>query len=67
MITQVSRTASDTDPASFAAALEVAYELHRPTAGRAPELATGRTTAHRRGRGRSTRTARTAPAADVRR
>ncbi|MGW7302016.1 MULTISPECIES: hypothetical protein [unclassified Streptomyces] len=56
MITQVRRTATDTDPASFAAALEVAYELHRPTATRAPELATGRGTAtaaaRRRNRGR---------------
>ncbi|MEU9730908.1 hypothetical protein [Streptomyces sp. NPDC048002] len=55
MIKQVSRTAADTDPASFALALEVAYELHAPAA-RAPELATGpvgRTTA-RRARRRTT-------------
>ncbi|CCK29171.1 hypothetical protein BN159_4792 [Streptomyces davaonensis JCM 4913] len=53
MIKQVSRTVADTDPASFALALEVAYELHAPAA-RAPELATGRTTARRRARGRTT-------------
>ena len=47
MITQVSRTVADTDPASVALALEVAYELHAPAAARAPELATGRATAHR--------------------
>ncbi|MFF3347232.1 hypothetical protein [Streptomyces sp. NPDC002779] len=52
MIKQVSHPApADTDPARFAAALEVAYELHAPAPPRAPELATGRTTtrrAHRR-------------------
>ncbi|MDT9698736.1 hypothetical protein [Streptomyces sp. P17] len=52
MIKQVSRAVADTDPAAFALALEVAYELHAPSA-RAPELATGRTTA-RRARRRTT-------------
>ncbi|MBC2904059.1 hypothetical protein [Streptomyces cupreus] len=52
MIKQVSHTATDTDPARFALALEVAYELHAPAA-RAPELATGRATA-RRARRRTT-------------
>ncbi|MGW5637662.1 hypothetical protein [Streptomyces sp. NPDC003832] len=55
MIKQVSRTVADTDPAGFALALEVAYELHAPAApaARAPELATGRTAARRRTRGRT--------------
>ncbi|MEV2216388.1 hypothetical protein AB0H86_34055 [Streptomyces sp. NPDC050997] len=38
MIKQVSHTVVDTDPAAFALALEVAYELHEPVP-RAPELA----------------------------
>ncbi|MGW2522522.1 hypothetical protein ACWC09_37125 [Streptomyces sp. NPDC001617] len=40
MIKQVSHTVAGTDPAGFALALAVAYELHAPVAaGRAPELA----------------------------
>ncbi|MGW0334543.1 hypothetical protein ACWD0J_22195 [Streptomyces sp. NPDC003011] len=38
MIKQVSHTVTGTDPAGFALALEVAYELHAPVA-RAPEVA----------------------------
>ncbi|MFF4060896.1 hypothetical protein ACFYZ8_37580 [Streptomyces sp. NPDC001668] len=38
MIEQVSHTVNGTDPAGFALALEVAYELHPPMA-RAPEVA----------------------------
>lgn len=38
MIQQVSHTVAGTDPAGFALALEVAYELHPPLA-RAPEVA----------------------------
>ncbi|WP_405871480.1 MULTISPECIES: hypothetical protein [unclassified Streptomyces] len=37
MIKQVSHTVAGTDPAGFALALEVAYELHAPVT-RAPEL-----------------------------
>jgi hypothetical protein len=38
MIKQVSHTVAGTDPAGFALALEVAYELHPPVT-RAPEVA----------------------------
>jgi hypothetical protein len=38
MIKQVSHTVAGTDPAGFALALDVAYELHAPTV-RAPEVA----------------------------
>jgi hypothetical protein len=38
MIKQVSHTVTGTDPAGFALAVEVAYELHAP-ANRAPEVA----------------------------
>lgn len=38
MIQQVSHPVAGTDPAGFALALEVAYELHPPLA-RAPEVA----------------------------
>ncbi|KOU56734.1 hypothetical protein ADK57_41375 [Streptomyces sp. MMG1533] len=39
MIKQVSHTVAGTDPAGFALALEVAYELHAPETTRAPEVA----------------------------
>ena len=40
MIKQVSHTVTGTDPAGFALAVEVAYELHAPLAAdRAPEVA----------------------------
>jgi hypothetical protein len=55
MIQQVSHTVAATDPAGLALALEVAYELHAPTAPsapavRAPEISTAaaRRTARRR-------------------
>ncbi|MFI8537188.1 hypothetical protein ACIGMX_43985 [Streptomyces aquilus] len=52
MIKQVSHTVAATDPAGLALALEVAYELHAPTAPavRAPEISTAaaRRTARRR-------------------
>jgi hypothetical protein len=38
MITRVSHTVADSDPAGITLALEVAYELHAP-ATRAPEVA----------------------------
>ncbi|WP_330305564.1 MULTISPECIES: hypothetical protein [unclassified Streptomyces] len=38
MITRVSHTVSDSGPAGFTLALEVAHELHAPAA-RAPEVA----------------------------
>ncbi|MEU6146576.1 hypothetical protein ABZ848_40300 [Streptomyces sp. NPDC047081] len=56
MIKQVSHTVTGTDPAGFALALEVAYELHAPAA-RAPEvapaLAAGRRASAARGRRRT--------------
>jgi hypothetical protein len=52
VIKQVSHTVAATDPAGLALALEVAYELHAPTAPavRAPEISTAaaRRTARRR-------------------
>ncbi|MFC8350883.1 hypothetical protein [Streptomyces sp. GKU 895] len=52
MIQQVSHTVAGTDPAGLALALEVAHELHAPTAPsvRAPEISTvaARRTARRR-------------------
>ncbi|WP_328872288.1 hypothetical protein OHT76_20395 [Streptomyces sp. NBC_00287] len=53
MIKQISHTVTDTDPARFTLALEVAYELHAPVSSRAPELATGGATG-RRARRRTT-------------
>ncbi|MEU6353530.1 hypothetical protein ABZ896_30100 [Streptomyces sp. NPDC047072] len=55
MIQQVSHTVAGTDPAGFALALEVAYELHAP-APRAPEVASG--SVARRGMTPGTRTRR---------
>jgi hypothetical protein len=40
MFEQVPHTVAGTDPAGFALALEVAYELHPPVVTRAPEVAT---------------------------
>ncbi|WP_181387270.1 hypothetical protein [Streptomyces sp. Act143] len=52
MIKQVSHPVAGTDPAGFALALAVAYELHAPAAPavRAPEISTvaARRTARRR-------------------
>jgi adenine/guanine phosphoribosyltransferase-like PRPP-binding protein len=57
MIKQVSHTVAGTDAAGFALALEVAYELHAPTAPvRAPEISP--VAAHRAARARSRRTVR---------
>jgi hypothetical protein len=39
MIKQISHPVTGTDPAGFALALAVAYELHAPTTTRAPEVA----------------------------
>ncbi|MEU6380997.1 hypothetical protein [Streptomyces sp. NPDC046909] len=54
MIKQVSHTVAGDDPAGFALALAVAYELNAPTAPvRAPEIsaaATARRTVRSRGR-----------------
>ncbi|PAZ13221.1 hypothetical protein CLM62_25300 [Streptomyces sp. SA15] len=60
MIKQVSHTVTGIDPAGFALALEVAYELHAPaaSAARAPEVAprpAGRRTAAARARRRTVR------------
>ncbi|WP_210592532.1 hypothetical protein [Streptomyces sp. GESEQ-35] len=46
MIKQVSHSVTAADPAGFALALEVAYELHAP-APRAPEVAVSGTRARR--------------------
>ena len=58
-IRTVSRTVADTDPAAYALALEVAYELHAP-APRAPEVAAA---ASQRGAARRGSAARTRRAA----
>jgi adenine/guanine phosphoribosyltransferase-like PRPP-binding protein len=57
MIKQVSHTVAGNDPAGFALALAVAYELNAPTAAvRAPEISPA--AARRTARSRSRRTVR---------
>ncbi|MFI7018775.1 hypothetical protein [Streptomyces sp. NPDC050164] len=61
MIQQVPHTVPGTDPAGFALALAVAYELHAPataSATRAPEVATAKSRPARRAAARRAAAAR---------